>query len=158
MMPMLILTYEFSEHERLNAFFNPGKTILSDEFLEKHKPDILKYMLIQGVSYPTEIAKNVSLHIETVNKILNRLANDEIVIKIKPDRDHPQPIFYHKVYSYEYESYREFARRSWWILTETGIAYCKLNFKGTKTQISPKLIRHYGLKIDDAHAGDGQRA
>lgn len=140
---LLFLSSIYSEKERIDAFFNPGNYMLSDDFIEKNKDDILKYLCKVGVSYTSEMSREKSLNIDSLNKMLSVLSNEGLVYKIHPDRWHPQPVFAIRIHALQNKGvmgYTRFSSLSWWMISEKGIEYLQRKYRGQGVQIIQSVL------------------
>ena len=126
-------------------------TNLSESFIQEHKDTVLLLVVERGVSYPTEIHRESSLHIESVNRILMYWAKRKLVKKINPDRWNPQPMFVSRTQEFwamGFDSYEKLRKLSFWMPTVEGIEYIKLQYKGKNKQIASGLVKYYEMKVD----------
>lgn len=140
----------FSEEERVDAFLNPQNIVLSEDFLDKNKDNVLLFIAQEGITYPTELGRALSLHVETVNKILARLKKDKLVNKIYPDRWHPQPMFEARIPEFQnsgLDSHEKVSRASWWHITVEGVDYIKQNYGGQGKRLHRSIVEYYSLQV-----------
>ncbi len=127
-------------------------TNLSENFIQEHKDEVLLLLVEMGVSYPTEIHRETSLHIETVNRILMYWAKRKIIRKINPDRWHPQSMFTSRMselWAMGFDSYEKLCKLSFWIPTLEGVEYIKVQYKGKGKQVASSLVKYYEIKVDE---------
>lgn len=147
---LLFLSKVYTEGERMEAFFNPQNYMVSDDFIDKNRDNILIYLCKIGVSYSSEISRSLSMNQETVNKILSVLKKEKLIDKIVPDRWHPEPVFAVRIPRLMDEGligYSKYSSLSWWMITPRGIQYLKDKYINEGVQIIKAAVDTLGLKV-----------
>jgi len=138
----------YSEGERIAAYENPAPMMLSDDYIDKNAIEVLKLLAIKGTCFTSEISRDLGIHIETTNKLLNSLVRKKYIKKFIPDRYHPQNIIAVRIpqlQSSGMDNYEKVSRASWWVITVTGIDYLKLKCKGEGVQIKGAVLKYWEL-------------
>ena len=131
-----------------SSFYNYFAPTTKNEADYFHKRNLfLLYLLKEKVSYPTEIARNLDLSIDTINELIYKCLKDELVQKFTPNPDNLQRIFKSKIYELwarGITSYGQIFRFSWWSLSPIGFEFLKAKHKGERLQISEDLAEYLG--------------
>lgn len=147
---LLFLSSIYTEEERLEAFFNPDQYMLSDNFVDKNKDSVLLFCLLKGVSYPTEISRDLQLNVETINKILSKLIKEGYAKRIRPLKFQPQPMFFYRIPEFQengLDSFDKVSKCSWIIPTPIGVQLIKDKYAGQQKQIHKSLVEYYNFKV-----------
>jgi len=120
-----------------------------DPVLEQNRDEILKFLCMSGVSYPSEMSRKFAITIEGINMILSYFTKLGFVKHIVPDAEEPQPVFRGRLAELWAEGiygYKAFNTRSWWTITLAGVEYVKAKYKGHGLRIKGSLLKEYGLE------------
>ena len=134
----------------LDQYLNARAYEITDSYAEMHKDEVLEFLLLRGLSYATEISRATSMHIDTVNKILNHLNNLKFIQNFIVDFDNPQRIFIPRMlelWARNIYGVDRLATFNWWIITEAGFEYFKAKFSGQGKKIIASIVKHYGWFI-----------
>ena len=132
----------------MDAYFNPGQSILSDDFVEKNKTDVLLLLAKKGTCYTTEISRDLGLHYDSVNKILAILVKDKMIAKFIPDRWYPQPPIFTRLgelQAMSMDSHGKIARVSWWVITPEGVQWIIDNLNGKGHRIHGSILKYWDM-------------
>lgn len=125
---------------------------VKEDAAEHRKDDVLLFITEKGVSYPTEIAREVNLNMDTVNHILYSLKKLSFIDKIHPNHHNPQKMFRQRMQELWVQGiwgYDRISQMSWWHTTEGGVEYIKTKFRGQGKQIASSLARYLDLEVKD---------
>lgn len=152
---MLLFGYSdfYSDSERLDAYLNPQNTMVSDEFLKKNKDIVLLELARLGVSYPSEIARNLGIHVDTVQKILSMVKREGKADRMHPDHYHPNEMFEQRIpelIEMGLDTFDKVAKCGWWSLNFEGVVYLWVNYRGQGKKINRALVRYVELEPKDA--------
>lgn len=135
------------ESTKLHSYLNKDSD--NEIYLELNKDEVLLAILDKGVTYPSEISRNTSINIESVNKILGMFCKYGYIKKIIPDQYSPQPIFRDRIpelWSMGIVGFQRMIQISWWTLTLGGFEYIKQKYKGQGKKIQQPLMDYLGLQ------------
>lgn len=124
---------------------------IDDTTLDARRDDVLLFITRKGVSFPTEIAREVDLNIEGVNRILYNLKKLNFIDKIHPDPHSPQKMFMQRMSELWLQGiwgYERFAKMSWWFTTEGGVEFIKTKYKKQGKPVASSLVRYLGLEVE----------
>lgn len=136
----------FFQKQKETDWFNPNSH--SEVTLADKQDEVLKIMCLKGITWASELGRDIGLNQEEINRILYNLKRLGYVEKIYPDPQFPQAPFRGRMaelWSRGIIGYNLFATYSWWILTEGGIHYVKAKYP--KTKIRAGLANHYSLLV-----------
>ena len=94
---------------------------------------VLGWMLSKGAMFISELAKALNMPEANIQALLNKMINKELLVKIVPAQDYPQPLIRARIqdlWDNGVYGFGEFHRRSWFIPT----------FKA----IQPFVEKHWG--------------
>lgn len=126
--------------------FNFIKEVNPRETSNDDKDRVLGYILSVGASFPSEIARHILLSVEQVNAITLKLINEELLKRIVPDQNYPQPCIKARIaemWAQGIMGYNEFALRSWFIVTEKGFFYYADKFQGDHRRANEAYLETY---------------
>lgn len=132
----------------LDKYLNARAYEITDTFVDLHKDEVLEFMLLRGVTYATELSRITSLHIDTINRILNQLSRMGFVKNFILDCDNPQRIFLPRLLELWQKNIwgaERITAYSWWIITEAGFDYFKAKYLGKNKKMIGSLIKHYNM-------------
>jgi hypothetical protein len=136
--------------ELTNYFQSRGET--SDMIIDERKDDLLKFLCEKGVSFPTEMARQIDIDIISANRILYQFKMKDFVEKINPNKENPQSQFRGRMsefWSMGIIGFDEFCRHSFWSLTIGGVEFLKTKYPAKKVLIQAGLIHHLNLEVEE---------
>jgi len=127
---------------------------ISDDFADKNKEEVLMFLARKGVAYPTEMSRELGLHIETINKILSHLKRWGFAQRIIPDKNYPQEVFKPRIKDYMamgFRDYDAYLRCSFWTLDVGGIEYLRTFYDTSKKHfcVNVSLIKFLNPRKND---------
>lgn len=137
----------FFDKPKSTDWFNPKEH--SDNTLAEKQDEILKSMAYKGITWASELSRDMGISADEINKILYNLKKLGFIDKIFPDPNFPSAPFRGRMGEFWARGiigYQSFTLYAWWILTVPGLEYLKAKYK-TGIRVKAGLVNHYGLVV-----------
>ncbi len=141
----------YESTDKLGGFFDDARKS-SPASLDINKDDLLINLMERGVSFPSELARQLTLPMESINQLISHWAKMGFIEHITPNPEMPQPEFkgrMNEMWAMGVNSYEQFRNRSWWTITLGGIEYIKIKYPGKGLRIKGSLVKKHNLGVDE---------
>lgn len=132
----------------IDNYLNPTES-RGEVYIEEHKDEVLLYLMEHGVSFPSEISRNINVYIEAVNQVISYFVKLGYVKRTSSDRWYPNVLFKARMtelWSMGLDNFEKINRCSWWVVTPGGIEYLRLKYKGQNKQVRRSLVEYYDME------------
>lgn len=138
------------ESSSLSSYLNKSQEI-NYNILDERKDNVLLFICRSGVTFPTEIARECDLDVESVNKILYLHKRNSFITKMQPDKNNPQTQFRGRMtelWACGLWGFERFITHSWWTLTLPGFHFIKAKYPNKNVRIKGSLIKALELEYN----------
>lgn len=107
---------------------------------------VLSFIISIGSSFPSEIERKLMINLDTANAVINKLINKELLMRIQPDENYPQPCIACRINHMRAQGvvgYGMISQRSWVCATEKGFWFVADKFKGQHRRANECYIETY---------------